>query len=591
MFSSQRRDSNIDSPIRRKPGPRSAGHTAPANNPTWNRFATHAPNVQAKLEIGAPDDEYEQEADRVSDHVMRMPQPGTTAAGPMIEEQQAPSIQRLCAGCEDELQREPLHEEEKETEEVQALAYEEEQEEPTEGEADEEEDEAGFVQTKPANGGGAVSAVVATHHKVVRTSGEPLSGTARAYFEPRFRRDFSTVRVHRDTAAAQATGALRARAYTTGKHIVFGTSEYAPETEAGRRLLSHELTHVVQQGGGGGLVRAQPARSRISGDWIIDTPNRRARRGGLTDAEHAGQAFHEICGLATRSGSRIAVNAGPPRQSRMSGCACLRDIEADLASPAGVLSATPHVGLRLHGWSSAQPRGNPPRVNPRHPEGEFQWGYWTGRQTRHVKPFWQTVAHEVCGHVATFVRVRGAHAGGRGSGLGHTPAIIEENLLAGEHGVPSTEHRGVDIDPATGRPAPGHRGESFLQAQVMNFAHGSDAVTTTNLTDVVANTTSTVSTVAASIGRDLFVQVEGFAYGNEGGLSLARQRATAVRRAIESGLRRRHISLVINTGTASVLRFFGNLAVVRAGSSMPQTSDPSRAVQVYLFHQAHSAGP
>jgi outer membrane protein OmpA-like peptidoglycan-associated protein len=66
--------------------------------------------------------------------------------------------------------------------------------------------------------------------------------------EPRFGHDFSRVRVHTGTEAAQAAAALNARAYTVGPAIVFGAGEYAPATAAGRQLLAHELAHTIQQG-------------------------------------------------------------------------------------------------------------------------------------------------------------------------------------------------------------------------------------------------------------------------------------------------------------------------------------------------------
>ena len=65
--------------------------------------------------------------------------------------------------------------------------------------------------------------------------------------ESRFGHDFSQVRVHTGSEASHAAGAIRARAYTFGHEIVFGAGQYAPATEAGERLLAHELTHVVQQ--------------------------------------------------------------------------------------------------------------------------------------------------------------------------------------------------------------------------------------------------------------------------------------------------------------------------------------------------------
>jgi Domain of unknown function (DUF4157) len=84
-------------------------------------------------------------------------------------------------------------------------------------------------------------------HQVLRTHGEPLSPAIRAIMEPQFGHDFSQVRIHADDQSAESARAVAARAYTVGREIVFGENRYAPETETGRRLLAHELTHVIQQ--------------------------------------------------------------------------------------------------------------------------------------------------------------------------------------------------------------------------------------------------------------------------------------------------------------------------------------------------------
>jgi hypothetical protein len=70
--------------------------------------------------------------------------------------------------------------------------------------------------------------------------------------EPRFGQDFSGVRVHTDARAAASAGAVRAHAYTVGSNIAFAAGAYSPRTAAGQRLLAHELTHTIQQQGGGG---------------------------------------------------------------------------------------------------------------------------------------------------------------------------------------------------------------------------------------------------------------------------------------------------------------------------------------------------
>lgn len=80
--------------------------------------------------------------------------------------------------------------------------------------------------------------------------GQPLDDTTRAFMEPRFSHDFSRVRVHTDEQAARSATSARALAYTVGSDIVFAAGRYAPQTNAGRHLLAHELTHVMQQSAG-----------------------------------------------------------------------------------------------------------------------------------------------------------------------------------------------------------------------------------------------------------------------------------------------------------------------------------------------------
>jgi outer membrane protein OmpA-like peptidoglycan-associated protein len=87
-------------------------------------------------------------------------------------------------------------------------------------------------------------------HDVLQSPGQPLDAAMRAEMEPRFHHDFSRVRVHADARAAESARHVSARAYTVGSQIVFGAGEYPLRAEDGRKLLAHELTHVVQQRGG-----------------------------------------------------------------------------------------------------------------------------------------------------------------------------------------------------------------------------------------------------------------------------------------------------------------------------------------------------
>jgi hypothetical protein len=91
-----------------------------------------------------------------------------------------------------------------------------------------------------------------TASRKVERSGSPLAPAVRAEMEDRLQHDFSDVRVHTDGEAARSADALDAHAYTVGPDIVFGAGEYAPSSASGRRLLAHELTHVVQQAGAAG---------------------------------------------------------------------------------------------------------------------------------------------------------------------------------------------------------------------------------------------------------------------------------------------------------------------------------------------------
>ena len=83
-----------------------------------------------------------------------------------------------------------------------------------------------------------------------RGGGQALDPADRAYFERQFGADFGAVRVHSDAAAARNARMLSASAFTLGSDISFASGRYAPGTATGRRLLAHELTHVVQQARG-----------------------------------------------------------------------------------------------------------------------------------------------------------------------------------------------------------------------------------------------------------------------------------------------------------------------------------------------------
>lgn len=105
-----------------------------------------------------------------------------------------------------------------------------------------------LLQRRPS-AASAPATVPSIVHDVLNSPGQPLDVTTRNFMEPRFGYDFGVVRVHTDSRAAESARAVNALAYTVGQSIVFGQGLYTPGSGSGRRLMAHELTHVMQQAG------------------------------------------------------------------------------------------------------------------------------------------------------------------------------------------------------------------------------------------------------------------------------------------------------------------------------------------------------
>ncbi len=168
---------------------------SPGRCPYGGICHTCPPKVQAKLKISQPGDKYEQEADRIAEQVMRMPDPDSLQKKEIIGETQLSGNQRSIVS-----------------------------------------------QTS------APSHLPSIVKEMMNSSGRPLDITARAYFEPRFGYDLSRVRVYGDSQASDSARMLKAVAYTVGKNIVLRDGYGVLSSYFGKRLLAHELTHVIQQG-------------------------------------------------------------------------------------------------------------------------------------------------------------------------------------------------------------------------------------------------------------------------------------------------------------------------------------------------------
>ena len=171
------------------------------------RVHTDAPTIQAKLTIGNPNDCYEQEADRVADQVLRQEIP---------EEEQTQNVE---------------------------------------------------IQAKGASYDRDINEDLENRLNRSKCSGNQLSRATRSFFEPRMLHDFSKVRVNTDNEAAQMNQMLGAQAFTHRRDIYFGAGQYNPQSTAGKRLIAHELTHVVHQ-----TLRATSSHERVFREVASEPP-------------------------------------------------------------------------------------------------------------------------------------------------------------------------------------------------------------------------------------------------------------------------------------------------------------------------------
>jgi Domain of unknown function (DUF4157) len=208
--------------------------------------------IQAKLTIGQPNDKYEQEADRVAERVMRMPKP-------LLQRQVEPEEEE-----KETLQPKPLANQTTPLAQVQRREEPEEEEETLQAkplsdqitllvqrqvEPEEEEKEEEWIQRKPERDYSVVTDDVKKRLDKAGGTGSPLPDNIREYMGSQFGYDFNEVKVHADGEAANLARSLSAQAFTSGKDIYFGSDKYNPNSTQGRRLVAHELTHVVQQNG------------------------------------------------------------------------------------------------------------------------------------------------------------------------------------------------------------------------------------------------------------------------------------------------------------------------------------------------------
>ena len=208
-----------------------------ANQPNASAKNAHGrlPFIQPKLSVNEPGDRYEQEADNMADQVMCMSD-ASIGRSSFFRPSES-TIQRKCQQCEED---EKLQRKESSGAEV--------------------------------GGSGELDKYVSS----LSSSGQPLPESSRNFFEPRFGHDFSNVRIHNDAGAARSAKSINAHAYTTGNNIVFNSGQFSPDSDNGKRLMAHELTHVVQQ---------RQAPQQVQRDFAVESPNPGAAAPVLTDEQ------------------------------------------------------------------------------------------------------------------------------------------------------------------------------------------------------------------------------------------------------------------------------------------------------------------
>jgi len=194
--------------------------------------------IQTKLKIGQRGDKYEREADTVADRVMRMSEGESIRMQPLEEEEEMmqmqpveeeEELQMMCENCRDQgmIQQQPIEEEEE------------------------------LLQPKPMQSSHPSEAPARIHSMIdtTRGSGSSIDRQTMSSMGNIFGTDFSNVNIHTDSAAMQMNRQLNAQAFTVGNDIYFNQNKFNPNSQSGKRLLAHELTHVVQQKAGKKLIQ------------------------------------------------------------------------------------------------------------------------------------------------------------------------------------------------------------------------------------------------------------------------------------------------------------------------------------------------
>jgi hypothetical protein len=292
--------------------------------------------------------------------------------------------------------------------------------------------------------------------RVATRPGQPLPGSARRFFEPRLGHDLERVRVHTDGEAAHAARGIGARAYTLGNDIVFAAGAYDPDRDTGRRLLAHELVHVLQQ------ARGAPVRVRAK----LEVEDPRGALPGTPPRENWEDVRDYVRALSSsfdvsRGGAVTPVATDTCKAPVRTTDRCLCDLHA--------ATADWKIKIDDADWPHTEEANH--RVTLHSTRSQVEFGAWGGGAqagTRIALSNPRALGHELCGHA--WLMESGTHptgpplvfVGGQLMGRpSHDPTVAIENTVAGEM-TPGAPQRGSFADP--------HHGESFARITVSGFA-------------------------------------------------------------------------------------------------------------------------
>ncbi len=424
--------------------------------------------------------------------------------------------------------------------------------------AEEEEEKVLQAQQSPDQTSKATPQIESHIHSL-RSGGRPIPKSVRAFFEPRFGYDFSQVRVHTDARAAESARAVNAQAYTIGHDIVFRAGQYAPGDSRGKALLTHELTHVVQQDTASYQTLQRRMKVESHNDSLPGAPPKRN--------------WEEIRDYIRNLSSSFDVDAtGAVQPLSATHCAStLRFTDRCLCDLHRSTNPVPwKIKIDDIGWPHTEEANR--RVTVHSTRSPVQFGAWGGGAQagqRILQSNARVLGHELCGHAWLMewaIHPPFLHSVSSGRLMGrpsHDVTVTIENRVARDIYGPGADRRGTFSDP--------HHGESFARITVSEFPRNSSSVSA-----LPADMQARLIRVRDAMVAEPLIRADVIGHADRTG-------GAAVNRRISRQRARRVRSHLVGSGISS-----SRFRAVRGRSnaecpSAPVDNPSCRKVEVFLF--------